>query len=199
MVKSKFHNLKALKKTFKKFGTTGLIDAGKPAYTSASQRIHRKAKSNAPRGKGKKGRGGGSLKNNIRWIGENNPKASRGALLKYTIYSSSIQDMLITHGVPDNFLSATQATERSRTIRGIRHRVKAGYNYTKARQRTKKGNPSSKLPIGKDGRPWAWGERDANPFMTEGQDFDKVLTNMANDTGNNILKEFDKMFSGFAK
>ena len=176
MVRTKFHNLKALKKSLKSFGNAELIDAGRPAYIKASRRIHRKAQSNTRSFKKPTGR----LQRNIRCIGDSK--------LNYTVYSNSIQDMLLTYGVPEGKISGKELTKRSRTYKGKRYRPKPAGDFTKGdkkRERYYKRN-------------WAWGKREPNPFMTKGQDFDDILNDMANETANNIFKEFDKKFSAFA-
>ena len=131
----------------------------------------------------------------IRFQGGANKNAGRGTLLQYTVYSNSVQDMVTTYGVPDKTLTGPEATQRSRTINGKKHRLRAGFNYTKARQLTKKNRISKKRPIGKDGRPWAFGERKAKPFMTDGQNFKKEIDDMTSDIAENIFKEFNKAFS----
>jgi hypothetical protein len=185
MVRTKFHNFKALKKTLKKFGNDELAKAGRPAYVKASKRIHRKAQLNTSSFK----KPTGKLKRRIRWIGETKKRISRGSLLNYTVYSNSIQDMLLTYGVPEGNISGDELTKRSRTFRGKRHRPKPSGDFSKGDKRRERHYK----------RNWAWGKRDANPFMTEGQDFDKVLTDTAQETANNIFEQFDKMFSSFAK
>jgi hypothetical protein len=185
MARTKFHNFKALKKALKSFGNSELIDAGRPAYIKASRRIHRKAQSNTRSFK----KPTGKLQKKIRWVGDSNPRAGKGSILNYTVYSNSIQDMLLTYGVPKAKLSGKELTKRSRTYKGKRYRPKPAGDFTKGdkkRERYYKRN-------------WAWGKRDPNPFMTEGQDFDDILNDMANETANNIFKEFDKKFSALAK
>ncbi len=193
MIKTSFINFGAFKKTLRGFGNDDVIKASRDAYVKGTRRVHKKAQSNAPVGKT------GRLKRNIRWIGEANRKAGKGSIMNYTVYSNSIQDMVLTNGIPNRTLTPQEATNRSRTYKGSKHRLRAGFNYTRKRQLTKKGNVSKKQPIGKDGRPWAFGYRDPNPFMTKGQDFNKTLDKMAEETANNIFKEFDKKFSAMAK
>lgn len=193
--KSRFVNFKAFKKTLKSFGRKIIIDASKPIYVRSAQRVLNKAKSNArrlPKATGKMAR-------RIRFVGGANKNAGRGSLVKYTVYSSSVQDMVTTYGVPDKTLNGPEATQRSRTIRGKNHRLRAGFNYTKAKQKTAKGRVSKKLPIGKDGRPWAFGKRKAKPFMTDGQNFNSMINEMTEDIADRIFKEFDKAFSLAAK
>ena len=187
MARTEFKNYKALKKTLKKFGNNELAEAGRPAYVKASKRIHRRAQLNTNSFK----KSTGKLKRRIRWIGETKKRISRGSLLNYTVYSNSIQDMLLTYGVPKGEMSGNELTKRSRTFRGKRYRPKPSGDFSKGG-----GQPRARRYNGRD---WAWGKRDANPFMTEGQDFDKVLTNTAQETANNIFEQFDKMFSSFAK
>ena len=193
MVRTKFHNLKAFKKTLKKFGNDELIKSGVRPYSKASKRIQNNAKRSAPVGKT------GKLRDSIRRTRTINRKSSRGSVLNYYVYSNSIQDMVLTYGIPNRTLSPREATERSRTYKGSKHRLRAGFNYTRKKQLTKKGNVSKRQPIGKDGRPWAFGFRRANPFMTKGQNFNEIMNDAAQEIGDNIFQQFDKMFSGFAK
>lgn len=187
MVRTEFKNYKALKKTLKKFGNNELAEAARPAYVKASKRIHRKAQLNTSSFK----KPTGKLKRRIRWVGETKKRISRGSLLNYTVYSNSIQDMLLTYGVPKGEISGNELTKRSRTFRGKRYRPKPAGDFTEGG-----GKPRARRYNGRD---WAWGERDANPFMTDGQKFDQVLTEASQEIGDDIFKQFDKMFSSFAK
>lgn len=179
--KSRFVNYKALKKTFKTFRNDDFIEAGRPAYVKASRQILNKAKRNAPKKTGKMSR-------RIRFIGDANRKTTKGSLLNYTVYSNSIQDKLITEGVPDRKLSGKELTNLSRTIRGKRYRPKPAGNFTKGDKRREKYYK----------RNWAWGNRKPNRFMTEGQNFDKVLDTMAEDIAMQVIKGFDRKFSRLA-
>jgi hypothetical protein len=101
---------------------------------------------------------------------------------------------VITNGIPNRVLSGPDATARSRTFNGRKHRLKAGYNYTKSQQKSKTGRISKKLPIGKDGKPWAFGFRRKNEFMTNNQTFERDLNKMADKIGNSILRDIGKVF-----
>lgn len=183
MARTEFKNFKAFKKALKTFRNEELIKAGTTPYSKASRIIQAKARKNAPVRKT------GKLRDNIRRTRVAKRRLSRGSILNYTVYSNSIQDMLITHGVPKARISGNELTKRSRTFRGKRYRPKPSGDFSKGDERRAQYYK----------RNWAWGKRDPNPFMTKGQDFEKILTDMANETADNIFKQFDKKFSALAK
>lgn len=187
--KSRFVNRVALRKAIRNFSANDLKVIIDPIYSKKAKKMKNTAKSNA-----NKTTKSGKLRNNIGTQKHIKAGARSGRLATWSIYSRSIQDMVIHNGIPDATLSGPQATARSRTINGVKHRLKAGYNYTKAKQKTKTGKVAKKLPIGKDGRPWAFGKRRANEFMTDNQVIQPDLANMATSIGNGIRLEIANAF-----
>lgn len=187
--KSSFVNRLALQKAFRGLKTTDLLKAVEPVYKRGSKKIRTVARRNAPRKTGK-------LAGNIKVASKSNPRAGKGSIATYTVYSRSIQDMVTTYGIPNAVISGAEATKRSRTINGRKHRLRAGFNYSKGLQLTKKtGKKAKRQPLDKNGRPWAFGRRKANPFMTEGQTFEADLERMAVRVGNNIRREIANKFA----
>ena len=188
--KSSFVNRVALQKAIRSISATSILKAVDPIYKRGSKKFRDKARRNAPIGNT------GRLARNIGIASKSNPRAGRGSLAKYTIYSRSIQDMVMTHGIQDEVIRGVEATKRSRTINGRKHRLKSGFNYTKGLQRTKKTNKISKRqPLDKNGRPWAFGKRKANPFMTRDQFFPQNLEDMSAKIGNRIRKQIADQFA----
>ncbi len=184
--KSRFVNRVALRKAITGFSANDLKKAITPVYDRQASKMRRVAKRNAPAKSG-------SLRGSINWTKKINAGARSGKLGTWYVYSRSIQDMMLYHGVLNQSLNSQQATRRSRTINGRKHRLKAGFNYT-GKQLTSKGKVAKRQPTGKDGKPWAWGNRKRNRFLTDNQKPVSDLKRMAEDIGTRIRLEIATQF-----
>lgn len=185
--KSRFVNRVALRKAIGNFSANDLRRAIIPVYDRGANKMKRIAKRNAPVKSG-------SLRGSIGVEKELKGGARSGKMGTWYIRSRSIQDSMLYHGVPNQKLTAQMATRRSRTINGKKHRVKAGFNYT-GKQKTSKGKIAKKQPIGKDGKPWAWGNRKRNRFLTDNQTPVTDLKRMADAIGDRIRLQIATAFA----
>jgi hypothetical protein len=103
VAKSRFENRVALQKAIRSINTTQILSAVDPVYKRGSKKIRTIARRNAPKDTGK-------LARNIKWVGKSNSRVGKGSLATYTVYSNSIQDMVITNGIPNRVLSGPDAT-----------------------------------------------------------------------------------------
>lgn len=186
--KSRFVNRVALRKAINGISAKSIRSAYEPVYWEYAKKMRRKAYLQAPKKTGKLSR---SIK-----IKSIKKEASRsGNIGKFVVYSRSIQDMVTYHGIPNRTLDIKDASIRSRTIRGKKHKLRTGFNYSKSRQLTKGGNISKRKPLDKNGRPWAFGERRENRFLTDNQNFYNASKEMSKKISRNIIQDIIKSFN----
>jgi len=188
VAKSRFVNRVALRKAINSISAKSIRSAYEPVYWEYAKKMRRKAYLQAPKKSGKLAR---SIK-----VRSFKKDASRGGNIgKFVIYSRSIQDMVTYHGIPNRSLDVKDTAIRSRTIRGKKHKLKTGFNYSKSIQRTKKGNISKRKPLDKNGRPWAFGQRRDNRFLTDNQNFYNASKEMSKKISRNIIKDIMSSFN----
>ena len=185
--KSRFVNRVALRKAIRGYSANDLKRAIRPAFERGSQKMRRVAKRNAPVKSG-------SLRGSIGVDKKVKAGARSGNIATWYVYSRSIQDAVITYGIPNQKLTPQMATRRSRTINGKKHRMRTGFNYT-GKQRTKTGKLAKRQPLDKNGKPWAFGKRKTNRFMTDNQTFKQDLARMAEDIGDRIRLQIANAFA----
>lgn len=186
--KSRFVNRVALRKAIGGFDAKKLREIYEPVYWEYAKKIRRKAYLQAPKKTGTLARG-------IKVRSFRREGARSGTIGKWVVYSRSVQDMVNYHGVPNRVLDLRDAGIRSRTIRGKKHKLKTGFNYSKSAQTTKKGNISKRKPLDKNGKPWAFGERKANRFMTDNQNFYGMTKEMSKKISRGIIQDIIKSFN----
>ncbi len=185
--KSRFVNRVALRKAIRNYSANDLRKAIAPVYERNAQKMKRIAKRNAPVKSG-------SLRGSIGVTKDLRAGARSGKLATWYVFSRSIQDAVLYHGIPNQKLTPQMATRRSRTINGKKHRMRAGFNYT-GKQKTSTGKISKRQPIGKNGKPWAFGNRRRNRFLTDNQTPVSDLKRMANDVGDRIRFQIATAFA----
>ena len=187
VAKSRFVNRVALRKAIRNFSANDLRRIITPVYDRGAHKMKRIAKRNAPVKSG-------SLRGSIGVQKELKAGARSGKIGTWHVFSRSIQDAVIYHGIYDQKLTPQMATRRSRTINGKKHRLKASFNYT-GKQKTSKGKVSKRQPLGKDGKPWAFGRRKRNRFLTDNQRPVSDLKRMATDIGDRIRLQIATEFA----
>lgn len=185
--KSRFVNRVALRKAIRNYSANDIRKAFTPVYERGAHKMKRIAKRNAPVKSG-------SLRGAIGVERDVKAGARSGKMATWYVYSRSIQDAIITYGIPNQKLTPQMATRRSRTINGKKHRMRAGFNYT-GKQRTKTGKVAKRQPLDKNGKPWAFGKRRTNRFMTNNQTFEKDLERMAESIGDRIRLQIATAFA----
>jgi len=186
--KSRFVNRVALRKAIRGFDAKKLREVYEPVYWEYAKKIRRKAYLQAPKKTGKLARG-------IKVRSFRREGARSGTIGKWVVYSRSVQDMVNYHGIPNRVLNIRDSGRRSRTIRGKKHKLKTGFNYSKSAQRTKKGNASKRKPLDKNGKPWAFGNRRPNQFLTDNQTPETYLAEMAGKISRGIVQDIMKSFN----
>jgi len=185
--KSRFVNRVALRKAIRGYSAKDLRKAITPAFNRGANKMKRIAKRNAPVKSG-------SLRGSIGIEKVVKSGTRSGKIATWYVRSRSIQDAVITYGIPNQKLTAQMATKRSRTINGIKHRMSASFNYA-GKQRTKTGKIAKRQPLDKNGKPWAFGKRRTNRFLTDNQTFRPDLEKMAEDIGNRIRLQIATAFA----
>ncbi len=190
--KSRFVNRVALRKAIRGFNDQALKGIYIPPYNRWADDVRKTAKRNAPV---KSGRLRGNIKKFIRTKGASRGTGTAKRAGRFIIHSQAIQDKLLDQGVPRGPIKTQALTARSRVWKGVRHRPSPAGDFTK----------KDKKRIGKDGRPWAWGYRRRNEFMTKGSNSKEALTarnkQVAKEIGRGIslwiAREFKKNVGGF--
>ena len=192
--RSTFKGRLALRKALRNFNGNVLKGIYVPPYVRMLDEVHKEARKNAP--VGKNGRGGrlrGNIKKYIRTRkAARAGKTTANRIGRFIVYSDSIQDHVIYHGIPNGKISGKEITKRQRYWKGKKHRPKPAGNFAKG--------GGKKRADAYNGRDWAFGERKANKYLDKGKNQHgklvernkKLATEIGSDILNWISKEFQK-------
>lgn len=157
--KSRFVNRVALRKAIRGINTNAIRGAFVPHYNRWADEVRNTAKIHAPK---KTGRLRGNIRKTIRIKNSALRKGQKGTRMgTFTIGSSSIQDAVIYHGIPDQKIVGKEITKRSRKWRGRTHRPKPAGNFAEGGGKARANRYN--------GRDWAFGKRNPNKFMNKGR------------------------------